>query len=93
MIKIYDETTAFKSVEDRNSYSLKHISRIGSKYNRLNGNGYYTIETLTTFIELFSICEKQATGAFMFRGLLTLIKEYCEGKKDFYQVVGYSKRV
>jgi hypothetical protein len=93
MIKIYDETTAFKSIEDRNSYSLKHISRIGSKYNRLNGNGYYTIETLTTFIELFSICEKQATGAFMFRGLLTLIKEYCEGKKDFYQVVGYSKRV
>jgi hypothetical protein len=29
----------------------------------------------------------------MFRGLLTLVKEYCDGKKDFYQIVGYSKRV
>jgi len=42
---------------------------------------------------LFSLCEKQSTGAFMFRGLLALVKEYCEGKKDFYQIVGYSKRV
>ena len=93
MIKIYDETTPFKSVEDRDSYKLKYVSAIASKYNRLNGHGYYTIETLTSFIELFSICDKQATGAFMFRGLLTLVKEYCEGKKDFYQIVGYSKRV
>jgi hypothetical protein len=93
MINIYDETTPFKSVEDRDSYKLKYVSAIASKYNRLNGHGYYTIETLTSFIELFSICEKQATGAFMFRGLLTLVKEYCEGKKDFYQIVGYSKRV
>jgi hypothetical protein len=29
----------------------------------------------------------------MFRGLLMLVKEYCEGRKDFYQIVGYSKRV
>ena len=29
----------------------------------------------------------------MFRNLLVLVKEYCEGKKDFYQIVGYSKRV
>jgi hypothetical protein len=29
----------------------------------------------------------------MFKGLLKLMKEYCEGKKDFYQVVGHSKRV
>ena len=64
-----------------------------SKYNELNGAGYYTIGTLSSFVELFSICEKQTTGAFMFRGLLILVKEYCEGKKDFYQVVSHSKRV
>jgi hypothetical protein len=29
----------------------------------------------------------------MFKGLLNLVKEYCEGTKDFYQIVGYSKRV
>ena len=93
MIKLYDETTPFNSVEERNNYTLKQPNLMTSKYNVLQGHGYYTIGTLTSFIELFSKCEKQATGAFMFRGLLTLIKEYCEGTKDFYQIVGYSKRV
>jgi hypothetical protein len=72
---------------------LRHHEIANEKYNVLNQHGYYSISTLTAFIELFSICEKQTTGAFMFRGLLTLVKEYCEGKKDFYQIVGYSKRV
>jgi hypothetical protein len=93
MIKIYDETKAFSSVKDRNEYELKYPLMMSTKYYSLQGHGYYSIETLTTFIELFAICEKQSTGAFMFRGLLTLIKEYCEGNKDFYQIVGYSKRV
>jgi hypothetical protein len=93
MIKIYDETTPFKNVEERNKYVLKYPTQMVSKHSTLQGHGYYTIETLTAFIELFSLCEKQSTGAFMFRGLLALVKEYCEGKKDFYQIVGYSKRV
>jgi hypothetical protein len=93
MIKIYDETTPFKNVEERNKYVLKYPTQMVSKHFILQGHGYYTIQTLTAFIELFSLCEKQSTGAFMFRGLLTLVKEYCEGKKDFYQIVGYSKRV
>ena len=29
----------------------------------------------------------------MFKSMLTLIKEYLEGKKDYYQVIGVSKRV
>jgi hypothetical protein len=93
MIKIYDEAVPFKSVEERNKYVLKYPAQMVTKHSTLQGHGYYTIETLTAFIELFSLCEKQSTGAFMFRGLLTLVKEYCEGKKDFYQIVGYSKRV
>ncbi len=93
MIKIYDEAVPFKSVEDRNKYVLKYPNQMVTKHSTLQGHGYYSIETLTSFIELFSLCEKQSTGAFMFRGLLTLVKEYCEGKKDFYQIVGYSKRV
>lgn len=93
MIKLYDETTPFKSIEERNGYTLKQPILMTSKYSLLQGRGYYSIETLTSFIELFSKCEKQSTDAFMFRGLLTLVKEYCEGKKDFYQIVGFSKRV
>jgi hypothetical protein len=29
----------------------------------------------------------------MFKALLQLILDYCDGIKDFYQIVGYSKRV
>jgi hypothetical protein len=93
MIKMYDETTPFQSVEERNGYVLRHPDFMMTKYRTLQGYGYYSIQTLTAFIELFSKCEKQSIGAFMFRGLLLLVKEYCEGKKDFYQIVGYSKRV
>lgn len=93
MIEFYDNTEPFTTIEERNNYRLKQLSTMVSKYRLLEGHGYYSIGTLTTFIELFTKCEKQTTGAFMFRGLLTLIKEYCEGKKDFYQIVGYSKRV
>ena len=93
MIQIYDNTTPFQSVEEMRQYQLSYPLSMQSKYSVLQGYGYYSVQTLTAFIELFSKCEKQSTGAFMFRGLLTLVKEYCENKKDFYQIVGYSKRV
>jgi hypothetical protein len=93
LIEMYDNTIPFSTLEDRDSYDLRYNNLMDMRYNDLNAQGYYTISTLTSFIELFSICEKQTTGAFMFKGLLTLVKEYCEGKKDFYQIVGYSKRV
>jgi hypothetical protein len=93
MIKMYDETIPFQSIEEREQYQLRFPVLMASQYSVLQGYGYYSIQTLTAFIELFSKCEKQSTDAFMFRGLLTLVKEYCEGKKDFYQIVGYSKRV
>jgi len=93
MIQMYDETTPFQSVEERNGYDLRYPVLMALKYPQLQNHGYYSIKTLTSFIELFSKCEKQSTDAFMFRGLLLLVKEYCEGRKDFYQIVGYSKRV
>lgn len=93
LILIYENSEPFNCVEERDTYELRHNYVMDLRYNELNGCGYYTISTLTAFIELFSICEKQTTGAFMFKGLLEMVKDYCEGKKDFYQIVGYSKRV
>lgn len=93
LIKIYDESTKFASIEERNTYVLKHPPLMAAKYSQLQGHGYYSVETLTAFVELFSKCEKQTDGAFMFRGLLSLVKDYCDGKKDFYQIIGLSKRV
>jgi hypothetical protein len=94
MIGMYDAIQPFNTIEERNSYTLEYVNKyLKEKHGNLSSSGYYSINTLTTFIELFSKCEKQTKGAFMFRNLLELVKEYTEGKKDFYQVVGYSKRV
>lgn len=93
LLKIYDDSIRFQSNEERIDYDLKYPSTMATKYNELQGLGYYSIETLTAFIELFSKCEKQSDDAFMFRGLLSLVKDYCEEKKDFYQIIGLSKRV
>ena len=91
MLDYYERTESFNSVDERNNYELSFYTTFD--YNSLNQHGYYSIETLTAFIELFTKCEKQTTDAFMFKTLLELVKDYCDGKKDFYQVVGYSKRV
>jgi len=93
LIDVYDGTTPFTSVEERDTYELTKMNDMEDKYWLLNGHGYYSVKTLTSLVELFSKCEKQSTGAFMFKTLLELVKDYCEGKKDFYQIVGYSKRV
>ena len=90
---MYDEIKPFKNKEDRNNYSLKYVPTTVALFGELDNAGYYSVQMLTTLVELFCKCEKQTTGAFMFKGLLNLVKEYCEGTKDFYQIVGYSKRV
>jgi hypothetical protein len=93
LINVYDETIPFTNVKERDTYELTKMNDMEDKYWLLNGHGYYSVKTLTSLVELFSKCEKQSTGAFMFKTLLELVKDYCDGKKDFYQVVGYSKRV
>ena len=93
LINVYENTTPFSTVEERNQYELAHMNVMNDKYWLLNGHGYYDVKTLTSLVELFSKCEKQTSGAFMFKTLLELVKDYCDGKKDFYQIVGYSKRV
>jgi hypothetical protein len=93
MLERYNQLEPFSTVEERNQYELEEPFRIDVEFDDLNGHGYYKMDTLISFIELFSINEKQTSGAFMFKTLLELVKDYCDGKKDFYQVVGYSKRV
>ena len=93
LLQMYEEIGPFHNPEDRNTYSLKYVPTSVVMFGELDNAGYYSIQMLTTLVELFCKCEKQTTGAFMFKRLLNLVKEYCEDKKDFYQIVGYSKRV
>jgi hypothetical protein len=93
MLEKYDQMDPFETVEERDGYELVAYNELDEVYDELNGHGYYNMDTLTAFIELFIRCEKQTSNAFMFKSLLKLVQEYCDGKKDFYQIVGYSKRV
>jgi hypothetical protein len=93
LIKIYDETEPFNCETSRDTYQLQYVNKLTPKYLALQGCGYYSVEVLISFVELFSKCEKQTPGAFMFRNLLVMFKGYIDGDRDFYQIVGYSKRV
>ena len=92
-IKYYDIMKPFESVEQRNKYNIIYRTNFINKYQELSQYGEFGIDFLSTLIELFIKCEKQSPGAFMFKNMMILMKEYCEGRKDFYQVISYSKRV
>jgi hypothetical protein len=93
VLSLYETTEPFNNTVERNSYELNFYKNHLYEFDVLENHGYYKMDTLVSFIELFTICEKQTKDAYMFKTLLTLVLEYCEGKKDFYQIVSYSKRV
>ena len=93
LIEIYDATDPFQTVEERDNYELMYANEIARDFSWLDGAGSLSLELIGTLVELFSKCEKQTTGAFMFKSMLTLAKDYLEGKKDYYQIIGTSKRV
>jgi hypothetical protein len=92
-IKMYDDTIPFNTQKERDDYRLIYPEKLVEKYKDLDSIGALSVEMLLTLVELFSMCEKRTEGAFMFRNMLGLCKQYLEGEKDYYQVVGISKRV
>jgi hypothetical protein len=92
-ISLYDRVEPFRNREERENYNLIYCEYFNEKYFNLDNLGSFSVEFLSSVLELFTKCEKQTEGAFMFKNLLLLVKDYCEGKKDFYQVISYSKRV
>ena len=92
-IEIYEVAEPFKTKEERNNYQLIYNQYFSENYWDLDNIGSFSVEFLSGLIELFIKCEKRTENAFMFKNLLSLVKDYCEGKKDFYQIISYSKRV
>ena len=93
LIIVYDNIVRFNNIKERNKYDLVYVDGLCDAYSSLNNAGALSVELIITLVELFSKCEKQTSGAFMFRNMLVLTKEYLEGKKDYYQIIGTSKRV
>ena len=91
--KLYDTIKPFSSSDERNNFKPQHTGYMTGKYYMISPYGDFGIEFLSVLIELFVKCEKQNEGAYMFKNMLSLVKDYCDGKKDFYQIISYSKRV
>jgi len=92
-IELYDRIEPFKNDEERKNYKLYYTDYFVNRFNGIDNLGAFSVEFLSSLIELFIKCEKQTPGAFMFKNLLSLVKEYSEDKKDYYQIISYSKRV
>lgn len=91
--KLYDDLQPFETIEERNNYRPFTPAIIQQRFPHLHNKGQYSLEYLAHLIELFIICEKRTEGSFMFRNLLQLMIDYCEGAKDYFQVISNSKRV
>lgn len=92
MMSLYETTEPFKTIQERLDYQPMWFDGLDDELKEMN-LGFFSVRMLTTLIELFTKCEKQTEGAFMFKDLLVLLNEYSKGDKDFYQVVSKSKRV
>jgi len=92
-INLYDSIEPFQSIDERKKFKPNYHHYMRGKYGRMGWHGNFGIEFLSIMIELFIKCGKRSEGAFMFKNLLGLVKQYCENKKDFYQIISYSKRV
>lgn len=91
--ELYDKLEPFKTKEERKSFNPEYKHYMMGKYFYLSPYGDFSMEFLSILIELFTKCEKQSPGAYMFKNMLGLVKDYCDGKKDFYQIISHSKRV
>ncbi|MFC1785629.1 hypothetical protein ACFL0J_08415 [Candidatus Neomarinimicrobiota bacterium] len=89
----YDDMQPFQSIQERNNYIPFTPQIIESSLIKLNVVGTYSSEYLAHIIELFIRCEKTLEGAFMFKGLLQLMIDYCDGKKDYFQVLNHASQV
>lgn len=91
LLRVYDAVQPFTTLEQRNAYDLvytrqEHIA----PFIPLNSYGFFSIQFLTATIELFSICEKQTPGAFMFRQAIAKFVRFQEGNTDFYGLISHA---
>lgn len=86
-ISFYDRVTPFNSIEQRKAYNLQTPNILQTKYNTIEFKGSLSISYIATIIELFSICEKRNSGAYMFKNMLEMFLEFLEGKADYMHLI------
>lgn len=86
-INYYKRTTPFSSVQERNNYQLETVEDITTRYVRLDQPYTLSLDYVAMVIELFCKNEKITPGAYMFRNLLIILRDYIDGKKHYTEVL------
>jgi hypothetical protein len=86
-INYYERTTPFLSVQERNNYQFETVEEISNRYARLEQPYTFSLDYVAMVIELFSKNEKITPGAYMFRDLLIILRDYIDGKKHYTEVL------
>lgn len=86
-INFYNTCKPFDSIEERNLYQPSSVSYIYNTYNYIDVTNTLPIDYIALMIELFCYCEKRNTGAYMFKDLLSTLKDYMLGKVDYMHVI------
>ena len=86
-IDFYDNCTPFESVDERNNYQPRTLEHIMTHYGTLSVHHTLPMDYIALIIEFFSLCEKRNSGAYMFRELLHILKDYVAGNADYMNVI------
>ena len=86
-IDYYGRTEPFSSVQKRNDYKLETVEEITIRYAKLEQLYTLSLDYVATIIELFCKNEKINPGAYMFRDLLTALRDYIDGSKHYTEVL------
>lgn len=86
-IDYYGRTEPFGSVQERNDYQLETVEEITTRYAKLEQPYTLSLDYVATIIELFCKNEKINPGAYMFRDLLTALRDYIDGSKHYTEVL------
>ncbi|MBI3589492.1 MAG: hypothetical protein HY093_03740 [Candidatus Liptonbacteria bacterium] len=86
-IDYYERTVPFASVQERNNYQLETVEEITTRYAQLEQPYTLSLDYVATVIELFCKNEKINPGAYMFRNLLLVLRDYIDGNKHYTEVL------
>ncbi|MCF7864924.1 MAG: hypothetical protein K9M11_00260 [Candidatus Pacebacteria bacterium] len=86
-IDFYERTSPFISVEDRNKYQLETINEITTRYAHIEQDYTLSLDYVAIMIELFCKNEKINPGAYMFKNLLLILRDYIDGNKHYTEVL------
>ncbi len=76
LIEVYDKVQPFKTKAEQQKCELKYTNLENlKKFEPLNTYGQYSVELIGHVMELLSIEEKQFKGAFMFKTVLTKLRD------------------